>query len=75
MEWILQPQRGWENTLHYLDDFLAIFPRYAATDAPNRYKEDFSQICCDLGFRVKEEKNEQGHCIRFLSIEIDTEAM
>jgi ribonuclease HI len=75
LEWILQTQRGWEHILHYLDDFLAIFPRSAASDAPNRYKGDFSQICSDLGFRVKEEKNEEGHCIRFLGIEIDTEAM
>jgi hypothetical protein len=75
LEWILQTQRSWEHILHYLDDFLAIFPRSAASDAPTRYKEDFSQICSDLGFRVKEEKHEEGHCIRFLGIEIDTEAM
>jgi len=75
LEWILQTQRGGEHTLHYVDDFLAIFPRSAASDAPNRYKGDFSQICSDLGFRVKEEKNEEGHCIRFLGIDIDTEAM
>jgi len=75
LEWILQTERGWEHTLPYLDDFLAMFPPSAASDAPNRYNGDFSQICSDLGFRVKERKNEEGHCIRFLSIEIDTEAM
>jgi hypothetical protein len=68
-------QRCWEHTLHYLDDFLAIFPRSAASDVPNRYKGNFSQICSDLGFRVNEEKNEEEHSIRFLGIEIDTEAM
>jgi len=72
---ILQTQQGSEHTLHYLDNFLAIIPRSAASDALNRYKEDFTQICSDLGFRVKEEKNEEAHCIRFLGIEIDTEAM
>jgi hypothetical protein len=75
LEWIIQTQRGWEHALLYLDDLLAILPRSAAPDAPNWYKGDFSQICSDLGFRVKEEKKEEGHCIRFLGIEIDTEAM
>jgi len=32
-------------------------------------------MCSDLGFRVKEEKNKEGHCIRFLGMETDTEAM
>jgi hypothetical protein len=32
-EWILQTQWGWEHTLHYLDDFLAIFPRSATSHA------------------------------------------
>jgi hypothetical protein len=64
-----------EHTLHYLDEFLAIFPHSAAPDAPNRYKGDVSQICSDLEFQVKEEKNEEGHSNRFLGIEIDTEAM
>jgi len=36
---------------------------------------DFCQICSDLGFRVKEDKNEDGHCIRFLGVDIDTEVM
>ena len=36
LEWILQTQRGWEHTLHYLDDFLAIFPHSTTpSDAPN----------------------------------------
>jgi len=75
LEWILQSQWGWEHILHYLDDILAIFPRSAASDAPNSYKGAFRQICSDLGFRVKEEQNEAGHWIRFLGIEMDTEAM
>jgi hypothetical protein len=75
LEWILQTQRGWEHSLHYLEDFFASFPRSATSHAPNRYKGHFSQICSDLGFQVKGEKNEEGHCIRFLGIEIDTEAM
>jgi len=36
LEWILQTEPGWEHTLHYLDDFLAIIPRSTASDAPNR---------------------------------------
>jgi hypothetical protein len=76
LEWILPTQRGWEHTLHYLDDFLAIFPHSATpSDAPNRYSRVFSQICSNVGFWVKQEKNEEGQCIRFLGIEIDTEAM
>jgi len=75
LEWILQTQPDQEHRLHYLDDILAIFPRFAASDAPNRYQGEFSQICSDLGFQVKEEKHEEGHGIRFLGIEIDTEAM
>ena len=74
-EWILQTQRGWEHSLHYLDDFLAIFPHSTASDTPNRCKGDFSQICSDLGFRVKEEKNEEGYYMRFLGIQIDTEGI
>jgi len=76
LEWILQIQWGWEHTLHYLDDFLAIFPHSATpSDPPNRYKRDFSQICSDLGFQVKEKKNAERHCIKFLGIESNTEAM
>jgi len=76
LEWILQTQRGWEHMLHYLEDFLAIFPQFAIlSDTLNKYKVDFSQICSNLGFRVKEEKNEEGHCIKSLGIEIDTEVM
>jgi len=75
-QWIFQTQWGWEHTLHYLDDFLAIFLHSATfSDAPNRFKRYFSQLCSDLGFRVKEEKNQERHCNKFLSIEIDTEAM
>jgi len=76
LEWILQTRRGWEHPLHYLGDFVAIFPHSATCSlSPNRYKGDLSQICSNQGFRVKEEENEEGHCIRFLGIEIDTEAM
>jgi hypothetical protein len=75
LEWILQTQWSWEHTLHYLDDFLVIYPCSAAPDAPNRYTGDFHRICSDLGFRVKKQKNKEGHCIRFLGIEIDTEAL
>jgi len=50
LECILQTQWGLEYTLPYLDDFLAIFPRSAASVAPDRYKGDLSQICCGLGF-------------------------
>jgi len=76
LELILQIQWGWEHTLHYIDYFLAIFPHSTTfSDAPNRFNGDFSQICRYLGFRVKDEKNEEGYCIRFLGIEINTEAM
>jgi hypothetical protein len=75
LEWILQTHQRCKHTLPYLSDVLAIFPHSAVSDAPNRYKGDFSQICSDPGIRVKEEKNEEGHYIRFLGIEIDTEAM
>jgi hypothetical protein len=76
LEWIFQTQRGWDHTLHYLHDFLAIFPHSAiVSDAPNRYQGDFSQIWNDLQFPVKEEKKEEGHCIRFLAREIYTKAM
>jgi hypothetical protein len=30
LEWILRTDQGWDHTLHYLDDFLAIFPHSAA---------------------------------------------
>jgi len=76
LEWIIQAQRGWDHTFYYFDDFLPIFLRFAiVSDAPNRYKGDFSQICNDPGFRVKEDQNEEGHCFRFLGIEIDTKAI
>jgi len=76
LERILQTQRRWEHTLNLIDDFLTIFPCSATfSEAPNRYEGDFNQIYSDLGFRVKEEPNEEGHCIRFLGIEINTEAM
>jgi hypothetical protein len=75
-ECILYTQPGSEHTLQYCDNILAIFPHSSTfSDAPNRYKTDYSQICSNLGFRVKEVKNKYGHCIRFLSIEIDTETM
>jgi hypothetical protein len=75
LEWMLQTQRHWKHTLHYLEDFLAIFLRSTVSDAPSRYNEDFSQIRNALGFRVKEEQNAEGHSSRFLGIEIDTEEM
>jgi len=54
LDWMLQTHKGWDHTLHYLYKFLAIFLHSATfSDAPNRYKRDFSQIHCDLGFRVK----------------------
>jgi len=75
LEWILHSQQGLEHKVHNRDDFLVIFPCSAPSDALDRYKRDFSQICSELGFRVKGEQNEEGHCIRFLGIEIDTAAM
>jgi hypothetical protein len=76
LEWILQTQQCWDHTLHYLNDFLAIFPHSAiVSDEPNRYEGDLSQLCNDLRFRVKEENNEEGHSIRFLGKEFDTKAM
>jgi hypothetical protein len=69
-------RRGWEHTLQYLDDFLAIILHSTTfSDPPNRYTGYFSRICINLGFRVQEEKHKDGHCIRFLGIENDTEAM
>jgi hypothetical protein len=55
---ILPIQRGWEQKLHYLEDFLAIFPPSAASNTPDWYNSDCSQICTGLGFRVKKDKKE-----------------
>jgi len=60
--------------LHNLDDLLAIFLLSTTlSDPPTQYKGDFSQICSDLAFQIKQEKNADGYCVRFLCIEIDTE--
>jgi len=72
---ITQTQQGCAQTFHYHDDLLTIFPHSAALDAANRYNGDFSQICSELVFRVKEEMNEEGHRIRVLGIEINPAAM
>jgi hypothetical protein len=72
--WILQTQRGWQHTLDSLDDFLAIFPHSAESESLNRNNGAFSQICSNLGLQIKEEKHEEGHCIRFLAIETNTDA-
>jgi hypothetical protein len=74
LEYNFQAQRGWKHLLHYLDGFLAIFPK-EHFKAVQMYKADFSQIYSDLGFRIKEEKNEEGLRIKFFGIEIDTEKM
>jgi len=72
LEWILKNETQWKETLHYLDDFLGVFP---ATQKVDSAILEFNRVCRELGFKVKDTKNEEGTRVTFLGIELDTVAM
>ena len=59
----------WNVVIHYLDDFLAVFPPH--TD-PTPYSDQFNRLCKELGISVNHEKDAAGTIAEFMAFELDT---
>lgn len=68
IHWILI-NGGWENTLHYLDDFSAILPSHTKAQA---HEDFFLHLCLVLGVHIKDEKSLRATIAEFLGIELDS---
>ena len=68
IHWILM-NGGWENTLHYLDDFFAILSSQIEAQA---YEDFFLHLCLILGVHIKDEKSLRATIAEFLGIELDS---
>ena len=61
--------RGWKNTLHYLDDLFAIL---SSQTKPQAYKNFFLYLCLIFGVHIKDKKSLQATIAEFLGIELDS---
>jgi hypothetical protein len=78
LHWILQHCYGWQEILHYLDDFLSVI---SATEHRNQealklsvesYGTTFDTLCTELGFKVRHRKSQSGTTTEFLGLELNT---
>lgn len=72
LNWILV-NSGWQ-TIHYLDDFLAVLEGGNKTVA-DKYELFFRYVCSQLELTINEKKSARGALAEFLGIELDTERM
>ena len=71
--WILH-SKGWDQSLHYLDDFLLLGPPASPKCAEALHS--FLALCNQLGVPVAEEKTEgPSTSLSFLGIQIDTKSL
>jgi hypothetical protein len=71
LKWILQRMYSW-TLKRYLDDFLAIFPPGHNTAITS---EQFASLCKQVGFTEASEKREDGTCVEYLGLILDTVKM
>jgi len=69
LNWSLNALLYWSIIIHYLDDFLAMFPPYADGDLYNR---QFNDLYADLSVTVNKKKDIVGTQAEFLRLEMDT---
>ena len=67
-EWILQRKYSW-TLKRYLDDFLAILPPGTSTSS---FSQEFMDVCTQLGFEEALDKREEGTCVHYLGLVLDT---
>lgn len=74
--WVLERELGrisaFATVIHYLDDFLVLLPPGSAWEPAGAC---FLELAEKLGLAKKEEKNEEGSCVSFGGVEVDTARM
>jgi RNase H./Reverse transcriptase (RNA-dependent DNA polymerase). len=70
-QWILQRKYSWVLR-RYLDDFLVVLPPGHDT---SRASIQFTETCQELGFTEADEKRQNGTCVTYLGLILDTVRM
>lgn len=76
LHWVLETHTSWKSLIHYLDDFIGIFPASKAnTSTVKRMFDEYVFRVEKLGIPQNISKNVHGTVVPVLGIEIDTDKM
>lgn len=71
LHWICEAQFGW-GLIHYLDDFLFIFPAGTPPSVIDQAESRFDALCTALGLTIKHSKDQRGFIVDFAGFELNS---